>query len=149
MLQILSVRRGREVPRYDLYGRQHTWAPFCFPNVFQERCSKRLQGFPSVFQTSQPDFPDSKRLFPAEKSQNFKKDPWTSVKNSKKTLGRPIGQPNRLFLIYTGGQVKRYPLNSWFTFLSVQPKPLKLGSMLIPHFKALICGYLLVKRSKG
>ena len=36
-----------------------------------------------------------------------------------------------------------------FAFWSVQPKPLKLGSMLIPHFKALICGYLLVKRSKG
>ena len=30
-----------------------------------------------------------------------------------------------------------------FAFWSVQPKPLKLGSMLIPHFKALICGYLL------
>ena len=36
-----------------------------------------------------------------------------------------------------------------FAFWSVQPKPLKVGSMLIPHFKALICGYLLVKRSKG
>ena len=30
-----------------------------------------------------------------------------------------------------------------FAFWSVQPKPLKVGSMLIPHFKALICGYLL------
>ena len=70
MLQILSVRRGREVPRYDLYGRQHTWAPFCFPNVFQERCSKHLQGFPSVFQTSQPDFPDSKRLFSIFRDEN-------------------------------------------------------------------------------
>ena len=30
-----------------------------------------------------------------------------------------------------------------FAFWSVQPKPLKLGSMLVSHFKALICGYFL------
>ena len=28
-----------------------------------------------------------------------------------------------------------------FAFWSVQPKPLKLASMLIPHIKALTCGY--------
>ena len=53
-------------------------------------------------------------------------------------------------LNYSYTPTKKYPdrQNSYFAFWSVQPKPLKLGSMLIPHFKALTCGYFWGKKTK-
>ena len=62
------------------------------------------------------------------------------MKNGEKTAGKQHIQKTMVLKIYT--ETKKYPHGQQkrFAFWSVQPKPPKPSSILIPHFKALICG---------
>ena len=76
---------------------KHTCHGFFFEGGGQKRRLEIFEGFPSVFQTSQPSFPDSKRLFPIFRDENSQPSFLTVFSRLLGLEGGGSKTPERLF----------------------------------------------------